>query len=540
MFPSHAESLPESLFSAEAVQAMDRYLIGDCGVDGYGLMRRAARSAFRQLLRWWPEPGRLVVACGAGNNGGDGYLVAVNALRHGLDVRCVAVTEPGSLQGDAGRACSEAREAGVPIISWSDLAEQAGGDVFASADLIVDALLGTGTRGAPRAPFNEVIRAVNQAGCPVLAVDLPSGLDGSTGHCPADVIEASATVTFIGMKVGLVTGRGPAVVGELMFDDLGESDALASSGQEPDALLAQWPGVAVQCLPRRSPAAHKGRFGHVLVVAGDRGFGGAGLLAAEAASRSGAGLVTLATRPEHVAPMLARCPSVMVRGLTHGNELAPLLSAADVIVCGPGLGQQAWGQQMLQQVQGCGIPRLLDADALNLMARRVPVVSEHQLMTPHPGEAARLLGCTVAEVEQDRLTAARRLQETWGGVVLLKGAGTVICSGQGLPVVVAGANPGLATGGMGDVLAGVSGALMGQMTDLKQAAVVAAAAHLQAGHLAAGARGFMGLLPADVVDALSGVFAAAERRQAMTFVPARVAATAGVRGDIKSESAVHD
>lgn len=513
MASTRINSLPDSLYTADGVQALDRFLIEEKGVDGFGLMQQAARAAFRQLLRRWPEPGRIVVLCGAGNNGGDGYLVAVNALQHGLAAECLALSDPGRLSGDAGRACKAARDAGVPILRWADLPVAELDALFDRANLFVDALLGTGTRGAPRAPFDEAIGRVNRLGRPVLAVDIPSGLNGTTGHGEAEVVQATVTVTFIGMKTGLVTGKGPQFCGDLVFDDLGTADDLASGPVPKAAKLVDW-GRASGHLPVRSRVAHKGAFGHVVIVAGDRGFGGAGLLAAEAASRSGAGLVTLVTRPEHVAPMLARCPSVMVRGITHGNELADLLKVADTVVCGPGIGQQAWGQQMLQQVLAADCPRVLDADALNLLSRRVPVANEHQLITPHPGEAARLLGTSVANIESDRLAAAEALCRRFGGVVLLKGAGTVIAARGQIPVIIAGANPGMATGGMGDVLSGICGALAGQLPDLVTAAMVAASAHLAAADLASESLGYMALLPTDLMAALPALYAGAEQLRA--------------------------
>jgi len=266
-------------------------------------------------------------------------------------------------------------------------------------------------------------------------------------------------------------------------------------------------------LPERPANAHKGRFGHVLVVAGDRGFGGAGLLAAEAAARSGAGLVSLATRPEHVTAALARCPSVMVHGLIHGSELPPLLDAASVIVCGPGIGQSAWGQQMLEQVVASGKPRVLDADALNLLSHRVAIPADNHILTPHPGEAARLLNCLVPEVEADRMAAARKLQAMYGGTVLLKGAGTVVASGGEVVDIISGSNPGMATGGMGDVLSGIIGSLYGQLKDANKAAVVGASAHLSAADTASETCGYMGLIPNDVIDSLALVFRESERSQ---------------------------
>jgi NAD(P)H-hydrate epimerase len=200
----------------------------------------------------------------------------------------------------------------------------------------------------------------------------------------------------------------------------------------------------------------------------------------------------------------------MVHGLIHGSELPSLLDAASVVVCGPGIGQSAWGQQMLEQVIASGKSRVLDADALNLLSGRVAVLAHNHVLTPHPGEAARLLNCRVPEVEADRMAAARRLQAMYGGTVLLKGAGTVVASEGGIVDVISGSNPGMATGGMGDVLSGVIGAVLGQIGDARKAAVVGATAHLAAADRAAEANGFMGLLPTDVIDALPQIFRQSE------------------------------
>ncbi|MDI9244868.1 NAD(P)H-hydrate dehydratase [Marinobacter sp. CHS3-4] len=498
-------SLPEDLYSADAVQAIDRYVIDQQGVDGFELMQAAAASAFRRLVRTWPEPSSLLVLCGAGNNGGDGYLIAANARRHGIRVHCVAVAPTEKLKGDARKAWHKAEADGVDVQALSDIDGLPLGDV----ELIVDAMLGTGVTGSPREPFADLIDRCNAVTTPVLAVDVPSGLDSTRGTVTGTAIRADMTVTFIALKAGLFTGHGPECCGSLAFESLETDDWAQESGQAPIAKRVDWSGIASR-LPRRPANAHKGRFGHVLVVAGERGFGGAGILAAEAAARTGAGLITLGTRPEYVGPALARCPSLMAHAITHGSELKPLLESATVIVCGPGIGRGAWGQQMLQQVVDSGKPRILDADALNLMATRVAQPADNHILTPHPGEAARLLGCTVPEVEADRVAAAVRLQEVYGGVVLLKGAGTVVADGKGLPVIISGSNPGMATGGMGDVLSGIIGGLRGQLSDDSLAAEMGASLHLAAADKASETKGALGLLPQDVIDALPSVLIRAE------------------------------
>lgn len=530
------DSLPEELYCADAVRAIDRYVIDQRGVDGFELMQAAAASAFRRLVQTWPDPSVILVLCGAGNNGGDGYLVAANAKRHGLDVTCIAVAPTEKLKGDARRAWQKAIDDGVDVQPLGDDPATTGHLPFDRVDLIVDAMLGTGVTGAPREPFAEIIDRCNQASAPVLAVDVPSGLDSNRGTVSGVAVRADVTVTFIALKAGLFTGSGPECCGRLFFESLDideratewatdwagdwARDWARESGEMPVARRLDWAAMSAS-LPRRPANAHKGRFGHVLIVAGDHGLGGAGILAAEAAARAGAGLVSLATRPEYVGAALARCPSLMVRGVSHGSELQVLMDAATVIVCGPGIGQGAWGQQMLQQVIASGKPRLLDADALNLLSTRVAQLAgnqraENQILTPHPGEAARLLGCTVSEVEADRLAAAMRLQALYGGVVLLKGAGTVIASDQDIPVIVSGSNPGMATGGMGDVLSGMIGGLWGQFANAQFATGMGASLHLAAAGIASQSKGFMGLLPNDVIDSLPRILSQAENDSLVT------------------------
>ena len=500
-------SLPLALYSADGVRNLDRYLIDQQGISGFQLMQTAARSAFRQLLRRWPPVRQVRVFCGAGNNGGDGYVLARLALRHGLEVKCLALTDPAELQGDARQAWQLASADKVKISLSTKLNDAELSACLQQADVTVDAMLGTGLQAAPRDEFARVIALCNQTASAVLALDLPSGLNASSGAAAGAVINADITVTFIGLKAGLFTGQGPAVCGELEFADLGIGPQLENCNQPLLANRADWHSCAAR-MPKRVANAHKGHFGHVLVVAGEHGFGGAALLVAEAAARSGAGLVSLATRPEHVTAALSRCPSVMSHGVSHGSELAPLLAAATVIVCGPGLGQGTWGRDLLQQVLACNTPQVLDADALNLLAGQASPAVDQRILTPHPGEAARLLGISVAEIEADRLAAARKLQAQYGGSIVLKGAGTVIASAGGQLSLVSGSNPGMACGGMGDVLAGITAGLWGQkMAEPEHAAITAVALHLAAANRATEQFGFMGLQPTDVINALPQVLA---------------------------------
>jgi hydroxyethylthiazole kinase-like uncharacterized protein yjeF len=260
----------------------------------------------------------------------------------------------------------------------------------------------------------------------------------------------------------------------------------------------------LKLLPQRDRAAHKGMFGHALVIGGDIGMGGAVALAAEAAARTGAGLTSAATQPAHVAAILARRPEIMVTGVTSGQELEPLLARPSLLVVGPGLGRSAWSEQMLQQATLCGLPLVLDADGLNILAAgRVVRESRHDnwILTPHPAEAARLLGITTADIQQDRPAAVIALQQRYGGVIVLKGAGTLVCGADGAVNICTGGNPGMASGGMGDVLSGIIGGLLAQGLNSIDAACLGVCLHAEAADIAA-KQGERGLLASDLIAQL--------------------------------------
>lgn len=482
-----------ALYTVTQTRELDRRAIAEHGIPGIALMKHAGTSAFRELCRRWPEARSITVLCGSGNNGGDGYIIAALAHERGLASRVIHLAEPALLKGDAALAWRFATQAGVPMESFS-------ADSALTGDVLVDALLGTGIARPVTGAHAAAIAAINGAGIPVLAVDIPSGLHADTGAELGIAVRAQVTVTFIGRKLGLYTGRGPALAGSLVFDRLDVPDAVYRD--DPAAELLNLAQLLLR-LPPRARDAHKGNFGHVMVIGGDRGFGGAALMAAEAAARAGAGLVSVATRPEHAAAFLARRPELMVKGVPSGQELEPLLSGPTVLVVGPGLGRSPWSEQMLQQAFNAGLPMVLDADALNLLAAdRLgrDADGSRWVLTPHPGEAARLLDFDNAAVQADRPSACRRLQEKFGGAVLLKGAGTLI-AGPGKPLAVCPyGNPGMASGGMGDVLAGVIGALLAQGLEPTAAARLGACVHGRAADIAAQRSGERGLLATDLPD----------------------------------------
>lgn len=492
------DSLPVRLYRADQVRQLDRLAIETMGIAGFELMMRAGRSAFRHLLRRWPGIGSLTLFCGGGNNGGDGYVIAGLAKKRGMNVQLYWLSAPETLKGEAAQARDWAASLGVAFQPW-----RSGCPI--DGDVLVDALLGTGLNSRVRGLYGEVIGAINASGRPVVAVDMPSGLSSDTGMPLGCAVQAELTVTFIGLKQGLLTGVGPDYVGTLVFDDLGVTPEVYGA-VPPACRRVDWRQVAGLIAPR-PPCAHKGQFGRVLIVGGDEGMGGAAIMAAEAAARTGAGLISVATHRTHAPAVLVRCPEVMARGVRTRHDLWPMLGRADVVVIGPGLGTGAWSQQMLQAVLESGKPLVLDADALNLIAAQglaELVRAREHVMTPHPGEAARLLGSSVADIQADRFAAVAKLQQAYGGAILLKGAGTLISGGEAdpLPTLASVGNPGMATGGMGDVLSGMVGALLAQSYSARQAAELAACLHGEAARVAAWSKGYVSLLPTDVVAAL--------------------------------------
>jgi NAD(P)H-hydrate epimerase len=478
------------VYRSAAVRAAEQVAMTRFGLDEDDLMARAGLAAWRLLLDRWPQAQRIGVLCGPGNNGGDGYVLAELARASGRHVFVLRLSDEVKA-GAARRAAEAYAQAGGEIARFEN------DDVLPQADVWVDALFGIGLHRALDGAAADVVAALNHGNtAPVLALDVPSGVDADSGHHDGVAVRAAVTLAFIAGKPGLCTGRGRAAAGEVVIDTLGLADHVFDD-LEPAARVVR-AGDPPQGLAPRARDAHKGHFGHVLCIGGDRGYGGALALCAEAAHRVGAGLVSAATRAEHVPVLLARRPETMARAIDDLDALAPMLQRASVLAVGPGLGSSDWSATMLDAALAAALPCVLDADALNAIARRDAVAMAQAVLTPHPGEAARLLGITVAEVERDRLQSARRLAARFSAVVVLKGAGTVVAAPGEIPVLVDAGNPGMAAGGMGDVLTGAIAGLIAQGLAPFEAAALGALLHAAAGDAAAREGGERGLLPSDL------------------------------------------
>ena len=487
------ESLPALVYSAAQVRAMDRHAIDVIGISGYTLMLRAAEAALAQLQQRWPAANRITVLCGSGNNAGDGYALARLARNAGLSVSTCALVDPLCLRSDAARAYAEFTAAG-----GRDAQFERG--ILAATDVIVDALLGTGLDRPVDGAMRDCIDAVNSSGLPVLALDLPSGLDGDSGMIQGTAIRAARTITFVALKSGLFLGDAWDCVGELAFAGLGIPES-AREGLLP--VLRRMDGRLLEAaLPRLRRSAHKGERGRVLIVGG-LAMPGAARLAGEAALRAGAGLVTVATDSQSVASIIAGRPELICHAVKSAADLEQLVESAGVVALGPGLGTGRSAREFFGTVAGCGKAIVLDADGLTLLAQKLRR-RDDWILTPHPGEAARLLGTDTAAIQRDRLGSVRAIAARYGGVCVLKGAGTLVATKDALPWVCDHGNPGMATAGTGDVLTGIIAALVAGGCELERAAAAGVLLHALAGDrvVLAGERG---VIAGDLIAELRAV-----------------------------------
>lgn len=487
------ESLPVPVYTAAQVRAMDRHAIDMAGIPGYTLMQRAAEAAFALLQQQWPEVKRITVLCGSGNNAGDGYSLARIARDAGLSVRTCSLLDPLQLAGDAAHAYADFTAAGGRDSAFT-------GAGLESTDVVVDALLGTGIDRLVEGAMRECIEAVNASGLPVLALDLPSGLDADSGLIRGSAISATRTITFVALKAGLFLGDAWDCVGELAFAGLGIPEP-AREAHAPVIRRMEWRLVEA-ALPQRRRSAHKGDHGRLLIVGG-LAMPGAARLAGEAALRAGAGLVAVATDAASTASVVAGRPELICIAVKSATELEKLIDAADAVAIGPGLGQGRSARDFFGTVAESGKAIVLDADALTLLAEK-PRHRDDWILTPHPGEAARLLGTDSGAIQRDRLGSARAIAARYGGVCVLKGAGTLVVAEDRVPWVCDHGNPGMATAGAGDVLTGVIGAIVAGGRGLEQAAVAGVLAHARAGDRAALA-GERGLIAGDLIAQLRAV-----------------------------------
>jgi hydroxyethylthiazole kinase-like uncharacterized protein yjeF len=474
--------IENQIYLGHQVRELDRIAIEEFNIPGFTLMQRAAEAAFHEIQQAWSNANHIIVLVGTGNNSGDGYVIASLALAARVKTKVIQVGDHTKLQGDVKKAHEQFVDKGGVCVAFDE-------KEFTECGIIVDALLGTGLTRIVKGDYATAIELANQHAAPILSVDIPSGLDANNG-CPLGVaVKADATITFVGMKLGLLTAAGRKYSGRIIFNHLQipKEVYLSMSATCQSIQLSDLQSV----LGKRSADAHKGDFGHVLIIGGNLGMAGSVMLAAEAAARTGSGLVSVATLSQHAADAVQSCREIMVHGVDSVKELEPLLKKASVIAIGPGLGQDKWAKRLFSRILEFDLPMVVDADALNLLAGE-PMQKKSWVLTPHPGEAARLLKGSTKEVQADRLKSAQALQKKYAGVSVLKGSGTLITDENSASICTAG-NPGMATGGMGDVLTGIIAGLIAQGLNTYDAARFGVQLHAQSADLAAeeGVRGML-------------------------------------------------
>lgn len=481
------------IYTIEQIRCLENLAI-QSGISGKQLMQEAANAALCLLVNELPETmNDMIVFCGTGHNGGDGYTLAkLAAIEEGYRVRIRYVGSLNKLSKLTQKAMEACQKMGLEIKKF-DKNERL------HASIYVDALLGIGIKNNVSAEYAEPIKFINNREGPFcLSLDVPSGIDANTGEILGIAVQADTTITFIGQKTGLLTGDGYGYSGDIAFSDLKIPQQLL------DTIDTHWaetidPVELLFKMPFRKRHMHKSDFGHVLIIGGEVGMSGAPLMAGLGALRSGAGLVTLATHPQHANYLNIHHPELMCHGVLNKTDLTPLIDKATVIAIGPGLGQNTWGKSLFDAVLKTKKPLVVDADALNILAKK-PIKKDHWIITPHPGEAARLLGTDTSSIQNNRYLAVSELQQCFGGIAILKGCGTLIKDDiDDIIKVCSSGNPGMATAGMGDILTGVIAGLIAQHIPLHEAAECAVYFHAAAGDAVADNHGMRGMMATDLL-----------------------------------------
>jgi NAD(P)H-hydrate epimerase len=487
--------LQDNLYSANTVRKIDQSAIAELNNNALKLMSRAGMAAFDELVEAFGQPSLITVFCGSGNNAGDGYILAARAAQKCIPVQVIELSDTKKLSDETLQARQYAKDNKVSITEFN--AKQ-----VIEEGVVVDCLLGIGYKGKLRKPFDQAIELINAAQLPVLSMDIPSGLNADTGAVQDNAVSADLTVTFVAAKQGLFTAKGPALCGEVIYHSLDISEHIFAQYQPTAKLLDLF--ELLELMPQFVGDEYKSIRGHCMVIGGDHGYGGAASIAAEASVRAGSGLTSVATQPQHVPNILARRPEIMACGVTSGQQLEPWLDKPSVLVIGPGLGRSSWSEQLLQKAVASGLPMVLDADALNIVADgRVVKTTDHSwVLTPHAGEAASLLGTSVAEVEADRFAAVQQLQRKYNAVVLLKGPGTLIAGDNQITKICPYGNPGMATAGMGDLLSGIIGSLIAQGLSLQDATELGCCLHSAAADRLVDDAGYRGVAATDLLPYL--------------------------------------
>ncbi|MFZ4858010.1 MAG: NAD(P)H-hydrate dehydratase [Desulfuromonadaceae bacterium] len=502
------------VISAETMQDIDRQAIVECGIPGLHLMEKAGCSCVAEIIAEFGACRRCVVIAGKGNNGGDGYVIARLLGAKGWRVKVIILAGREQISGDAATNLELLSDSVINYCTAEGLLSVQHGKDLLQADVIVDALFGTGLSNTVSGIYREAIRLMNASGRPIVAVDIPSGIHGTSGLILGDAVRAYCTVTFAFAKLGHVLYPGAEYTGRLVVADIGIPAHLMETASGYDFLNED----AVHPLLRgRDRQSHKGHFGHCLIIAGSTGKTGAAALSANSAVRTGSGLVTLAVaeRIHHILEM--KTTEVMTFSLPDGGagyltdsafpDIEKLCTGKDAVAIGPGIDRSQGTSALVQKlVETVDLSLVIDADGLNALAEDITVLKRkksHQIiLTPHPGEMSRLTGAPVAEIEAARIAAAQDFAHSYDVFVILKGARTIIASPTGDVAINGSGNPGMASGGMGDVLTGILVSLLGQGYSAWDACRLGVFLHGSAADMVADDKGEIGLNATDVLEKL--------------------------------------
>lgn len=480
------------LYDVQGIRSREQASFAHEGAS-FPMMLRAGQSLYNHILRRQHGIAHLSVVVGGGNNGGDGWVVAALAAEDGFQV-CVYDAANSPRKGDALQAEQMARQFDkIQVKSLDELIDD-------GAPVLVDALLGIGFRAPLSAQFEQAIQTINalsEGGAWVVSVDCPSGLDLYTGEARL-AVQADLVVTFIGDKIGHYLQDGPNCCNEIVTENLQAVDL----SEQPQAYFLDPAALDVISPCLRKPNSHKGTYGHITVIGGDHGYGGAAIMASEAAAKSGSGTVCLYTQERHLNASLVRNPNVMAVAACDTDIASTLRGKESVLVIGPGLGRTEWSSSVWQQFRHLeGHPVVIDADGLFWLSQQ-SVFRERAVLTPHLGEASRLLDKDIKEILQDLPLTARTIADQYNAVVILKGATSIVASPDGRMMVVGKPCPGLAKGGAGDVLSGMVGSCLAYYEDTFEAAVIAATWHNKAAQQCGQHLGMVMMQPYQLLDYL--------------------------------------
>ena len=489
-----SESLPQRAYSATQVLENEEKVSLSQNIPMFDLMEKAGRCCFSFIQENCHNVSHVLVLCGKGNNGGDGFVIARLAQEMAMNVTVYLCADSESLVGDAKTAFDHLQKTNATIIFHSEL--QLTNEFLQDNeyDIIIDALFGIGFKGILASEYIALIDVVNDFQATVISVDVPSGVDATTGQVSTTAIVADITITFIVFKQGLLTGKAAQYIGQLYLADL----MLSEHFQQVvlSSVIIQGQKNIPEC-PNRKATSHKGDIGLLLTVGGNEGMPGAIRLASESALRTGAALVAVCCHQKNHSIIINGRPELMIApSETTQLQSSHFYRKAKVMLCGPGLGKGSWSRALFDEVLESQTPCVLDADALHILAEN-PQRRENWVLTPHPGEAAILLNCSIADIENDRFAAVRNISQQYGGICVLKGSGSLISDGKTVWINTSG-NSGMASGGMGDVLSGIIAALMMQLSNTIDAVRLAVYLHGHSADIIAKRKGKIGMLASDL------------------------------------------